>query len=357
VSLPKSNSLGDSKDNPVWTLSMTAAWIMDRSPDAVANAKAAKLDLRAIFGQPKKVADPFDTAPSFNGAEQLLYALRAGHLQATGSLGQENNVTVPSDKWRLGPPEGPSVIRAEKISTIKDEDDDDDFVVEMYRDILVRRDDVFSVWAPLGRPITQRHGRVLPLSSTLPSGFNNLRWTLEHVLAWTLYRDLKQLRALESSDEDRPPWYRMVYRSGFVDDAAERSVWLRLVSGELVGRKKSMWISSDWWRDKKPWDAEEAWFAPELVMSLWPPENSVNANLQNRIMPGRTRGPKPETLERVVKDMIRNLEDNIITIAALQERKQVALAKEYGAARSTVMKAIPIAVSKFQSQQSSAKNK
>jgi hypothetical protein len=336
---------------------MAAAWIMDRSPEAVAKAKAANLDLPEIFGLPSEKADPFETAPSFNGAEQLFYALRAGHLQATGSLRQEKDVAIPSDKWKLGPAEGPSVIRAEKISTIKDEDDDDDFVVEMYRDILVRRDDVFSVWAPLGRPIAQRHRRPLPLSSTLPTGFDNLRWTLEHVLAWTLHRDLKQLRALESSDEDRPPWYRMVYRSGFVDHASERSVWLRLVSGKLIGRKKSMRLSSDWWRDKKPWDAEEAWFAPELVMSLWPPENPPSSNPQNSVTPGRRRGPKPRVSERVIEDMIRDLENNLVTVAQLEERKQEALSTDYGAVRETVKKAVPIAVEQFRLRQLSAKDK
>jgi hypothetical protein len=280
-----------------WTLPMTAAWIIDRSSEAVREQWDSFRTKRVVWWgcgvdpinddcyELRSIApatlpdvlgpnDPLERN-SVYAAKELLYALRSGQLEATGVSGkQEQRLDVPGSAWRPGLYwRSNSELRPEIIQA-------HDWAADTsYREFEVKRDDILSIWPAMQLSVASTSMATVQLTEpqkTLPSGFDQVDWTLEHVMAWVKYRNLDIVRDLQLPDRKRPPWYGQRYRGGLVDARSENELRNALVSEKLIGRAirrntDGLTHPGAWWRDHSLIDTSTSWFLSDEVMKAWKP--------------------------------------------------------------------------------------
>jgi hypothetical protein len=293
----------DPMAEPQWTLPMAAAWIIERSRDAVrehwdsyrsgfrrwVSCEGSSPDGRKQLGLELREVGPSNLFEVFGSlgsresgalrlARELSFALKSGQLSASGvSQGQESRSEISKRAWR-GP--FPSAERKKRHDAIyadaADIDDDSDDEV-LYDKIQVPRDGVIGIWQPL-TPTSKvssatdlQETPTVRLVATLPPGFDGLNWGLEHVLAWLPDRDLAKLRTLELADSRRPEWYGKTYRHGLIDAPSENILREALIAEDLVAikRERPVLPGRRWYTKSFP-NTPGVWFQRAHVLDFWP---------------------------------------------------------------------------------------
>jgi hypothetical protein len=389
----------DPIEESFWTLPMATAWIIERSyaDVRVASDRYRREQVRWEFvwgvseggsslpGFELKrleaiplfqflAGDPLED-PSYSSLTELLrelkFALRSGQLSATGvKFGGRDRVRISKRSW-LGP--YPFAERANHYDALYALDDE----CEIYSDVLVPRDEVLGIWAtkhPDVASASEGKGlRARPLP-TLPARFDRADWSVEHVLAWLSNPNLAELRALEVADPERPPWYGRTCRRGYIDPDSEDAFRDALIKEEVIGFKGENPIRGEWWRVRPLRSQRSIWFRSDRVMERWKeganaiaPSCAANAPAgidpgaigdasaedQSRLSDSRTSakgpgssksaarktGPKTGRRVAVVAAMKKNIAENKLTLADLQELSNDQLITRYGAlARITTIR-------------------
>jgi len=356
-----------------WTLPMAAAWIIERSPEGVSEhwevyrrkwtvwrqrpmliedddmvigyelepvgpispssvlQDVQELPDRLEQQNIKTLSDRQDRQSPFHPTVELAFALRSGQLPAMGFWSNsEIRSSVLKEYWR-------PARKAKKG-------------VDSFSSILVSVRDVLSIWLPknlLWSGMSKR--KALPFeverTATLPPGFDQPDWSLEHVLFWINIRNIDKLRSLELRNKDRPAWYGQRYRSGLVDQLPENQLMEALITEKLVGYERSQRIDAGDWHERSLLSPQTVWFRRDHILTLWPGQSKRSAQTMgadaapsDATYSSRKRGPKETIAPKVKRQMEHDIESGKFTLATLREEKEEALSEIYGASRTTVRK-------------------
>jgi hypothetical protein len=302
-----------------WTLPMVAAWIVERTLEAVREQRddyrlqqriwsrvfegeeiedigfelspLAPSTLRTAFGRFGRVSDfPSlkryrDDINQFDPACELAFALQSGQLPAMGVTSTGKNLfQIPKEYWL------PRKCRFPLENNLRDINDDpieylclilDNNGQHGFNSVCVSRDIVLGIWIPLSkigdaRTLVECPGDSIERIATLPAGFHRPDWTLEHAMAWIPTRDMAALEALEVTDETRPAWYGQRYQSGLADQVSENSLRGALINKTLVSFKGERVISPEFWHENQIIDLPKIWFRRDEVQTLWPGQDRTN---------------------------------------------------------------------------------
>jgi hypothetical protein len=272
---------------PLWTLPMVAAWIIERSwsgPSADWGYNRSEYRIWTNLGDDDELLPGFDLVTikprtlfevleksikhdtPVKPAIELCFALGSGQLRATGLIRNDlAHRQIRPGSWR-----GPYSLgaRAKHHDAIYAIDLDEN----LFRDVLVERNEVLGIWAPLNgvgpvsspAPVSE-----IEPAAIYPPGFDNPEWTVEHVLAWIQCPKIESLRRRECLNPDRPRWYGQMYRGGFVNSAARNTLWSGLLTGRLTGARGEHPLRSTWWHGKSVQDAQAVWFLRDQVRAVW----------------------------------------------------------------------------------------
>jgi hypothetical protein len=218
---------------PFWTLSMTVAWIMWRTPEAVRenwNAyrtecsvwhrhSASFADGRRELGWmidrrdtvslfdtlnegARKHPDPLMVASPTACRGELWLRLRAGELVATGlPHGRSPRVVIPNHDWidlnhfepDCGGPDAIGVYREQQ---------------PRYYDVQVPSTEVMARWEPMPPALSPNEEHLRRIAERSALAWPEPFWTVWHVLSWIVFRDKDKLCRVEGrSDLNQLTWY------------------------------------------------------------------------------------------------------------------------------------------------------
>jgi hypothetical protein len=316
-------------------------------------------------------------------ARDLHFALTAGGLKASGVLvGERTRSSIPKTAWR-----GPIERHINRLApdALYAAVGDDHFSQEVF----VASDEVFAIWPALTlvKGEASEVSKHIRPAATLPRGFDQPDWSLEHVLAYLAVRDVERLRDLELSDSERPEWFGRLYRKGYTDQACWSVLREALIAERLIARVREQGtLAGGWWRGREPLSVgEEVWFRSDQV-KLWagsdrkdvqttplnrgseadvaslpgergPERTSATQPVSRNANPARVGNPPgrpPEKREACEKAMMRDIENGILSIEELRAMKEIALQARYGFKRGPVRTARPLVLAELASREAQA---
>ena len=376
----------DPMNEQCWTLPTVAAWIVERSFDAVREhweqyraecrvwrrwvqlsdegddelgfqlGAATSTNLFMAFGLHERPLN-------FEAGRELVFALGSGQLSATGiGPGNEFRTPILKDYWLIKE----TLLSGKQSHSINSIDNRLIDRIERKlngKSVVVARCDVLTIWTPIRQVseyiLDNDNKPDVDLIPVFPLGFDAPDWNLEHVLAWVWFRNLRRLRNLELRSEERPTWYGRRYRSGLVDQTSENKLKNALMTEQLSGFRGNRRIETAEWRKKRLWEEKDLWFRRDQVIKLWPEEaesvsHMKDLNILNdkasesnetltvtKATPNK-RGPKP-IFQDVIARMRKDLEENkYADFDRLEAEKSEVLAQIYGRSRGTIRKALDL---------------
>jgi excisionase family DNA binding protein len=143
-------------------------------------------------------------------------------------------------------------------------------------DVSSSRADVTAIWPPRSKSTEQ----CLPGAKTLPGGFAQPSWSIEHVLAWIGLRNIDALAGLESTHAHRPAFYGTLCASGYFDEGASSDLVAALADGSLRGRQGTHTATYDGRRDYLTAETNQGvWFVQADILARWPAGGSSPASV------------------------------------------------------------------------------
>jgi hypothetical protein len=286
-------ALFDPMTEPFWTMAMTAAWIMWRTPEAVRenwNAYRSECSVwrrhAASFADGRKelgwIVDRRDTVSLFDtlneGARkypgplmvrspsacrgELWLRLRAGDVVATGlPHGRRARVVVPKHDWIDLDHFEPDCGGPDAIGVSLEQQ-------PRYYDVQVPSTEVTARWEPMPPALSPNEEHLRRIAERSALAWSEPFWSVWHVISWIAFRDKDRLcRVAGLSDLRQIIWYE---QPGVREPTPHRALHAALLRNQIAafGPDGSKIPAEKWAFVDEVWNVE-CRFRRKEVLRAW----------------------------------------------------------------------------------------